>query len=72
MSDAYDDELIESCMLYGHQVIRRAKYKEIQAENKRLKSLNHRLNTEYKKTWEVLRTYNPKDIELEYIGFETV
>ena len=44
----------------------------LQAENQRLKALNYRLNTEYKKTWEVLRTYNPKDTELEYIVFETV
>ncbi len=38
MSDAdeCDDELIESCMLYGHQVIRRAKYDKLQAEVKRL------------------------------------
>jgi hypothetical protein len=28
------------------------------------------LNTEYKKVWDVLRTYNPIDIELEYIWFD--
>ena len=47
-------------------------HQALEAENKRLKALNYRLNTEYKKTWDVLRTYNPKDTELEYIGFETV
>ena len=36
-ADEYDDELIESGMLYGHQVIRRAKYDKLQAENERLK-----------------------------------
>ena len=45
---------------------------ELQAEVARLKSLNHQMNLEYNKTWDVLRTYNPKDTELEYIGFETV
>ena len=45
---------------------------KLKAENKEIIALNHQLNMEYKKTWDVLRTYNPKDIELEYIGFETV
>ena len=59
---------------------------ELQAEKKRLSmrckqqeenyntlmAQNRRLLSEYIKTWEVLRTYNPKDIELEYIGFEAV
>ena len=27
------------------------------------------LNEEYKSVWEVLRTYNPRNSELEYIGF---
>ena len=80
------DGQIESGLFYGHQVIRRVKYDELKAENKNLsirckqqesynKSLvaqNRQLLREYIKTWEVLRTYNPKDIELEYIGFETV
>lgn len=48
------------------------RHSALQAELQRLKALNHRLNTEYNKTWDVLRTYNPKDTELEYIGFETV
>ena len=37
-----------------------------------LEKQNALINAEYKKTWDVLRTYNPQDIELEYIGFETV
>ena len=38
MSDAHevDDSLIESGMFYGHQVIRRAKYDKLQAENRQL------------------------------------
>jgi len=31
-----------------------------------------RLEAEYKKLWEVLRTYNPTDSELEHIGFVSV
>jgi hypothetical protein len=38
----------------------------------KLQAENAKLNREYIKVWEVLRTYNPSDIELKYIGFEDV
>ena len=42
------------------------------AEVEKLEAENAKLNREYIKVWEVLRTYNPSDIELKYIGFEDV
>ena len=47
-------------------------FEELEAENKALKKHTALLNREYNKAWEVLRTYNPSDIELKYIGFEDV
>jgi hypothetical protein len=44
----------------------------LQAENKALSTRNALLEVEYTKVWDVLRTYNPQDIELEYIGFISV
>jgi hypothetical protein len=44
----------------------------LEAELAVLNKLRSAINEEYIKTWDVLRTYNPKDIELEYIGFETI
>jgi multidrug resistance efflux pump len=49
-----------------------ARIKELEAENKALSSKNALLEVEYTKVWDVLRTYNPLDIELEYIGFTSV
>ena len=43
--------------------------RELEAENKALTARNALLEAEYTKVWDVLRTYNPRDIELEYIGF---
>jgi hypothetical protein len=44
----------------------------LEAENEALSERNALLEVEYKKVWDVLRTYNPQDIELEYIGFISV
>jgi len=57
--------------LYGEANAKKAwdyQQKRIEALEEQLKLLNE----EYEKTWEVLRTYNPIDIELEYIGFAGV
>jgi len=56
--------------LYGEANAKKAwdyQQKRIEALEKQLKLLNE----EYEKMWKVLRTYNPKDIELEYIGFKS-
>ena len=37
-----------------------------------LEKQNALIDDECDKVWEVLRTYNPQDIELEYIGFKTI
>ena len=47
----------------------------INSDRVKLTELQHQnalLNEEYKKVWDVLRTYNPIDLELEYIGFKTI
>jgi hypothetical protein len=45
---------------------------KMDSANAKLQAENAKLNREYIKVWEVLRTYNPSDIELKYIGFEDV
>jgi hypothetical protein len=45
---------------------------KMDSANAKLQAENAKINREYIKVWEVLRTYNPSDIELKYIGFEDV
>jgi len=46
---------------------------ELEAQLAELRKENAALNREYNRTWDVLRATAPlTDIELEYIGFESV
>ena len=60
------------CCAEGPIAQRDAEASQLLQRVQELEKQNALINAEYKKTWDVLRTYNPQDIELEYIGFETV
>ena len=42
------------------------------AQINKLRRRNAELEEERDRMWHVLRTYNPQDSELEYIGFKTI